>query len=194
LPAWLTPESRTLVRDSLKAPGRWKETSYPRFDASCTLDGALVAELGDPSAGSYKCTGISDTLANFTVVVDVILDSADSCAGVWFRFSVADGGYVFTICRDRVQLQTHNDDGFRQLTSHYPQPALPIDRQIRVAAMGDGETMRLFLDGELVLEHRDTQYASGRVVLGVLPLNAQAEAPYRVSFSDIVVYRAPSSP
>jgi eukaryotic-like serine/threonine-protein kinase len=193
IPPWLTPESRLLWRENLKAPNKWIETTFPRYDASCMFDGRLRATLGDPSAGSYKCTGIKDNLANFTVVVDVILHSDGSCAGVWFRFSVQDGGYVFSICRDRVELSVHNDDGFRQLTSGYPQPALTIDRKVRVAVMGDGQMMRLFLDGEMVLDYADSQYPSGRLVLGVLPYNAQAESPYEVSFSDVTVYRAPNS-
>jgi eukaryotic-like serine/threonine-protein kinase len=194
VPLWLTPESRLLWRESLKAPGRWIETSIPRYDASCTLGGALRVELGDPSAGSYKCTGIKDTLTNFTVVVDVVLHGEGSCAGVWFRFSVQDGGYVFTVCRDQVQLFVHNNEGFTQLDSAYPQPALPIDRKIRIAAMGDGDTLRLFVGGEMLLETETTDavYPSGRVVLGVLPRSAQAEAPYRVSFTDVEVYRAPN--
>jgi hypothetical protein len=55
--------------------------------------------------------------------------------------------------------------------------------------------MRLFLGGEMVLDYTDAdaQYPSGRIVLGVLPRSPQAEAPYRVSFSDIAVYKAPNS-
>jgi eukaryotic-like serine/threonine-protein kinase len=189
---WLTPESKLLWRENLKAPNKWVETSFPRYDASCVFDGGLRAELGDPSAGSYKCTGIKDNLANFSAVVDVVLHSEGSCAGVWFRFSVQEGGYVFTICRDQVQLFVHNNEGFRQLTSDYPDAALPIGRKIRVAVMGDGDTMRLFVGGEMLLEYSHGQYASGRVVLGVLPFSPQADAPYQVTFTDIAVYRAPS--
>jgi hypothetical protein len=180
-----------VVSDPLVAPGRWENSTYPRYDASCTLDGELLAVLGDPRAGSYRCKGVRDVLTNFSVAVDVLLHSEGSCAGVWFRFSVQNGGYVVTVCHDRVQLWTH-DNGFGILRSTYPSERLPIDRAFKVAVMGDGPTVRIFVGGEL-FEHVDDRYTSGQVVLGVLPFNAQAQAPYRVSFTNVAIHRAPAT-
>ena len=192
---WLTPESKLVVRDPLTAPRRWQNTTNTKYQASCTLDGALKVELGDPTAGSFKCTGVNDVLANFSVIVDVALHSEASCAGVWFRFSVSQGGYVFTVCRDRIQLHIHGNDGkFKPLSTKYLDTSVPLDTKVRIAVMGDGPTMRLFMDGDEVLDYADSQYASGRVVLGVRPFDGPGTPPYQVSFTDVALYRAPATP
>jgi len=69
-----------------------------------------------------------------------------------------------------------------------------LDTKVRIAVMGDGPTMRLFMDGDEVLDYADSQYASGRVVLGVRPFDGPGTPPYQVSFTDVALYRAPATP
>jgi predicted Ser/Thr protein kinase len=189
---WITPGSTTLVQDSLAAPGRWKNSAIAQFEASCVLDGALRAQLGNPSAGAYRCEGVRDTLTNFSAVVDVVLHNAGSCAGVWYRFTVADGGYVIAVCRDRIRLSVHSGSSFTPLRSSYFDSPLRLDRKVRLAVRAYGSTMEFFLDGRKLLEYSDDRYTNGRVVLGVVPFDADAESPYRVSFSDVAIYHGPA--
>jgi hypothetical protein len=195
IPPWLTPKSKVVVSDPLTTPRRWQNTMNAQYQATCTLSGALRVELGDPRAGAYRCTGVNDILTNFSVVVDVALHTEVSCAGVWFRFTVSQGGYVFTVCRDRLQLYTHSNDGkFKLLKTKYLDTSVPLDSEVRIAVMGDGPAMRLFMDGDELLDHTDSQYTSGRVVLGLRPFDGPGAPPYRVSFTDVTLYQAPATP
>jgi hypothetical protein len=184
---------RLLVSDSLAAPGRWHESmqtpSGSPAAASCVLDGRLRVELLSRPLGVYKCNGVRDQMTDFSVRVNATLENANSCAAIWFRYTTENGGYALTVCRDRMQVWSHTGTALTLLESQYLQTNVPIGRTTQVGIRTDGERLMLYLNGEKQFEVHDLTYTSGRVALGVMPHPSTAPSPFRVSFTDIAIYK-----
>ena len=88
----------------------------------------------------------------------------DASGGIVFRF--ADGRYYVVRANgleDNFRLYTY-DRGRRQIaTASVKAPALGQWHTMRLVAIG--ERIQAWLDGKLLLEHRDTKFKSGRVGL-----------------------------
>ena len=88
----------------------------------------------------------------------------DASGGIIFRF--ADGKYYVVranALEDNFRLYTY-DRGRRQIASaSVKAPALGQWHAVRVVAVGDH--MQAWLDGKLLLDHRDARFKSGRVGL-----------------------------
>ena len=88
----------------------------------------------------------------------------DASGGIVFRF--ADGKYYVVranALEDNFRLYTY-DRGRRQIASaSVKAPALGQWHAVRVVAVGDH--IQAWLDGKLLLDHRDARFKSGRVGL-----------------------------
>jgi len=88
----------------------------------------------------------------------------DASGGVVFRFS--DGRYYVVranALENNFRLYTY-DRGRRQIaTASVKPPALGQWHTVRVVALGDH--VQAWLDGQLLLDHRDARFKSGRVGL-----------------------------
>ena len=88
----------------------------------------------------------------------------DASGGIVFRFT--DGRYYVVRANgleDNFRLYTY-DRGRRQIaTASVKAPALGQWHTVRLVAIGD--QIQAWLDGKLLLEHRDTKFKSGRVGL-----------------------------
>src|SRR5262245_22558846 len=88
----------------------------------------------------------------------------DASGGIVFRFT--DGRYYVVRANgleDNFRLYTY-DRGRRQIaTASVKTPALGQWHTVRLVAVG--EQIQAWLDGKLLLEHRDTKFKSGRVGL-----------------------------
>jgi eukaryotic-like serine/threonine-protein kinase len=191
-PDAMIPTGSTLfVRDSLAAAGRWKVSELATFEATCALDGQLTVTLGRRQAGSYRCKGITDQFTDFTVTVDAILANTASCAGVWFRFDDKAGGYALRVCRDRIQLMTHVEKTQSLVSGSYLDVPIEPGQPVRVAVRADGNRMLFFLDDALVHQYVDveSQFSRGKIVLGVFPVDSEAEPPFAASFANIEIYK-----
>jgi hypothetical protein len=182
-----TPAETLLIEDPLTAPRVWQNTAMATFGASCALGDGLTVTLGDAKAGAYKCKGLDDPLADFRVAVDVTLQNADSCAGIWFHY-VNPAGYALKICQDRWQVYAHVDRTLRLIQSFYGPDPFTVGAPIRVGVQVSGGTMTFTQGSKVVGTLNDNRFGPGKVVLGVFPMDG-APAPYVVTFQNIQVYK-----
>ncbi|AVT33229.1 serine/threonine protein kinase [Plantactinospora sp. BC1] len=182
------PPGRVVVADPLTRSGLWTPRTDQRHRVGCEFDGGLV--VSKQSDGPYRCPGPQRVWADVRAEVDVVLVEPVSCAGIWFRFTDAQGGYVLRICADGYHLMRHGPDAALE-AGDFPFPA---DRRpngrIRVGVVADGEELRFYQDGRQIGAARDDAPVAGRVVLGIFSdptSDPDREPSYRVSFGDIEI-------
>ena len=191
VPTELVPAGAlAILADPLTAPRRWPETVHEESGSSCgfTDPGGLVV-TGE--IASFRCRGPRDDLADLAVFVDVALLDPDSCATVWFRFTVLDGGYALRVCREAYYLVTHGTPEphtVRTLRELPLEPPLAAAGATRVGVVAEDDRLRFYRDGRLVGEWSDGTFARGTVQLGVLQMRAGDRPPYRVSFADLEIW------
>jgi hypothetical protein len=186
MPVELIPAgAQLIVRDPLAETGPWELTTH-ESGTTCDFAGGLVVTSQLPS---FRCPGPVDELSDVAVLVDVTLLEPGSCATIWFRFTVADGGYALRVCEEAYHLATH---GTPEPYSVNPlrefRLGAPLAGTARVGIVADGGLLRFYRDGALVGSWSDSTFGTGRVQLGVLQMRPEVLPPYRVSFADIEVW------
>ena len=108
----------------------------------------------------------------------------DASGGIVFRF--ADGKYYLVranALEDNFRLYAY-DRGRRQIaTASVKKPPLAQWHLVRVVAIGD--RMQAWLDGSLLLDHRDSRFRAGRVGLWT-------KADSITAFDDLVILGVPA--
>jgi eukaryotic-like serine/threonine-protein kinase len=185
-PAALIPAgAQLIVRDQLAAAGRWEVTVHEPGTVCDFADALMVTS----EEASFRCRGPVDIMSDVAVWVDVTLLEPGSCATVWFRFTVADGGYALRVCEEAFYLVTHGapeSDSVRTLREFWFDA--PVTGTTRVGIVADGADLRFYRDGALVGGWSDSTFPTGRIGLGLLQMRPEVRPPYRVSFTNIEVY------
>ncbi len=176
------------VNESLAAPGAWLNRDDTTFKAVCNLNGRLIATLN--SEATYRCPGRTDTWTDFSVFVTVTLVKPSSCAGIWFRYTNAAGGYALRVCEDGYHLVTHTPSAQAGSLRSFPQQ-IALNTPVKVGIMAEGTTFRFFRDGIFVDELTNSTHDRGRIVLGVFQVAKQVTPPFEVEFRDIEIYTPP---
>ncbi|MET7398840.1 serine/threonine-protein kinase [Dactylosporangium sp. NPDC005572] len=183
---------RVLFSDRLTSEQLWQPRDDKDNDATCAFQNALVVTR--QSVGSYRCPGPRNEVTEFAMTVDVRLQTAASCAAVWFRFDT--GGYVLRVCADGYHLATHGVGGPAAVTTvdSYPFAApLAVQAVAKVGIVARGADMTFTRDGQPLGTYHDPTFERGRVVLGVFPdPKTTAAPPFSVAFTNIEV-RVPSA-
>jgi predicted Ser/Thr protein kinase len=176
-----------LVRDPLTAPGLWQRREDEPQRTTCTFDRALVVTR--ENTGPYRCPGPTGAYTDVSAAVDVRLQTAGSCAALWFRFA-GTSGYLLRVCADTVELATHGaGDGATVTvlrTMRLTEP-IPLDTATRISVSARGTTLTVERDGERIGTVDDGTFAQGRVVLGTFPDAAGHEPPFRVALTDVEI-------
>ncbi|MDW5327394.1 serine/threonine protein kinase [Plantactinospora sp. KLBMP9567] len=182
------PPGRVVVADPLTGSGRWLPRTDERHRVGCEFDGGLV--VSKRSDGPYRCPGPQETWTDVRVDVDVTLVEPSSCAGIWFRFTDAQGGYVLRVCADGYHLMRHGSETASEAGDFpYPPDRRP-DGRIRVGVVADGADLRFYQDGRQIGTTQDTAPVAGRVVLGIFSDPAADQGPelsYRVTFGNVEI-------
>ncbi len=176
------------VKESLDKPGAWSNRNDATFKATCVLDGRLVATL--QSEATYRCPGRSDTWTDFSAFVTVTLVNPGSCAGIWFRYTNAAGGYALRVCEDGYHLVTHSTTQTNSLRS-FPAGPIALNTPVRVGIMTEGSSLRFFRGDAFVGELTNSTHTQGRVVLGVFQVPKGATPPFTAEFADIEIWTPP---
>ncbi|MFF5288270.1 serine/threonine protein kinase [Paractinoplanes globisporus] len=183
-----------IIQDDLSHPRYWQPKSLPAEQADCTFEnGALVARRAQK--GLYRCAGPDDDVpADFRAEVSVRLLTANSCAGVWFRFAPWKG-YLIRLCGNKISVGTHKSQGVTTIRS-FPldQPLVVGGDPARIGLEAVGGELRLERDGVLVgtVPLNDPEITGGRVALGVYTDGGVPQAgPYEVAFSNVRIWGLP---
>ena len=147
--SWTTVAGQWAVEDMVGAPG----------DKKVLVQRAIRNEFNVivSPAGPYTDVDVS-------MKFKPISGREDASGGIVFRF--ADGKYYVVranALEDNFRLYTY-DRGRRQIAgASVKAPALGQWHAVRVVAVGD--QFQAWLDGKLLLDHRDARFKSGRVGL-----------------------------
>ena len=183
-----------LIEDELSRPRYWQPATLAAQKANCAFqDGALVAERAEK--GLYRCYGPQDVVpANFRAEVSVRLLTAESCAGVWFRFAPWKG-YLLRVCADKISVGTHKSADVTTIRS-FPldQPLIVGGEPARIGLRAAGAELTLTRDGVSLgtVPLTDPEIAGGHVALGVYTDgDAPPTGPYQVAFSHVRIWGLP---
>jgi predicted Ser/Thr protein kinase len=188
----VAPSEQLLIQDGLSRPWYWQAKAQGSEKAACTFsDGALVARRAEK--GLYKCAGPADDVpTDFHVEVGVRLLTANSCAGIWFRFAPFRG-YLVRVCENTIFVGTHKSQGGVSTIRTFP-----LDRPLVVGAAATeiglravGAELQLERDGSPVgtVALTDPEITGGRVLLGVYTERGAPQiGPYQVAFSDVRIW------
>ena len=150
-----------------------------RLEGWTTVDGQWAVEEMPGAPSGKKVLVQRATKNQFNVIVappgpytdvDVsmrfkpISGREDASGGIVFRFR--DGKYYVVranALEDNFRLYYYDRRRHQIATAHVKAPALRQWHAVRVVAVGD--RMQAWLDGKLLLDHRDSRFKSGRVGL-----------------------------
>jgi hypothetical protein len=138
------------------------------------------------TVGTYRCPGPRDTWTDFAFTADVSPANPGSCAGVWFRFAGARGGYALRICPDRYELVTHAGSTITTLrTMRFAQP-VPAGGSVHVGLVVQGQNLRVFQNGTRLGEVPNATFDNGRLILGIF--NTEGAPPFGVTFANVEIW------
>jgi hypothetical protein len=149
-----------VVQDPLNAPGLWVDTEDPQTRASCLTRGTMRVTRMD--RGVYRCAGPTRHLSgDHSIAVNTTLETAGSCAAIWFRYSVERGGQVLRVCQDRLVVAVDRQDDRRVLDELPLATPIALATTTRVQLVVRRDLARVYRDGAL---------------LGIVPLSAPPAA------------------
>ncbi|MEU4219659.1 serine/threonine-protein kinase [Actinoplanes sp. NPDC026623] len=184
-PVPVAPEGgEPIISDQLSRPGLWQDSEVPGQDADCVVQGVLRVSRAD--RGAHQCAGPEEVIKDdFGVEVTTVLQSAGSCAAVWFHWDPKDGGQVLRVCQGEISVGADLPDDSRVYGR------IPLER--RITLRGPTRIHLVVRDGEAQV-FRGGDFAGavplpadgpdeGQVLLG---LDAQADGgPFTVTFADV---------
>jgi eukaryotic-like serine/threonine-protein kinase len=185
-PGMIPAGTQLTVRDDLTAAVHWEERTDEATGTTCAFADGLVATTGSES---FRCPGPRDNLSDLAVSVDVDLVAPGSCATIWFRFTVTDGGYALRVCEEAYYFVTHGTPEPRDVRDlrRFLFDA-PLDGRTRIGIAAEGDTFRFYRDGAEVGAWSDPTFTSGQVWLGILQMDPEIRPPYQVTFADVEIW------
>jgi eukaryotic-like serine/threonine-protein kinase len=187
------------LKDTLRKAGYWGSKDEPALKAACHYDQrGLVATVEGPT---YRCPGPKMNYGDVAVIADVALLSADTCAGIWFRYGDSHGGYALEICSEAAYFVQHHKDAeghwtITDLGAKRYDTKLELGQSNRFTVAAKGGTMTFHLGNQELFTWSDTMFTVGRICLGVLQRNEAPEgSKFSTAFSYVEVWGAsPASP
>jgi hypothetical protein len=190
---------RERLRDPLTAPYHWTaKNETADGHGKCLFDESLV--VTSPNNDSYRCQGPRDSFMDARVEVDVTVLAPDSCAAIWFRFTLAGGGYAARVCPAGVNVVTHAVPGMRDVESlrrfrYDGDRVLEVGDTVRVGIEFFADDLRVRVDGRQIgamplstlLPDTAAVPLTGRVLLGIFPFSDEGTAPFSVGFADVAI-------
>jgi hypothetical protein len=185
-PAPVEPtDGEVIIQDPLSRPGRWRDSGSPEGNADCVLRGVLQARRADQ--GTFRCAGPDEEIEDdFGVEVTTALQTAGSCAGIWFHFSPGTGGHVLRICQDEMSLAADTPDGRVLGTLGLAEP-IPLRTPTRVHLVVRAGRADVYRGGGYVgsIGLPEGGPGIGQVQLGISVETPDDPPPYTVTFADV---------
>ncbi|MFI5495695.1 protein kinase [Actinoplanes sp. NPDC051859] len=183
-----------VLQDALNQPDQWLESQTRAGDAQCLLRGVLRAELaGD---GAFQCLGPTDEFADDTGIdVSVALQTAGSCAEMWFHWDDSVGGHVLSVCQDEISVAEDSASGQREeLDSFRFDRRLTLRQALRVHLVVREGAAEVFLNGTFADDFAlpDDGPDRGQIRLG-LSAGDNAGATSAVTFADVAIRALPAA-
>ncbi len=182
------PSAEPLISDSLRADRLWAARTYDKY--RCYFDNALIAHRDNTDP--MRCQGPDDVIpADVRAEVTVRLITANSCAGIWFRFA-GNRGYLARICANDIYFGTHKSRNGILTTRTFPlDRPVALGANTRITLTAVGSSLSIQRDGMPVgvVALNDPEITSGRLVLGEFAdRDADPIGNYEVAFTDIAIW------
>jgi hypothetical protein len=157
-------------RDSLRSPRNWSPAVYPSQSAECGFRNERL-EVDMAQGGIFRCRGQVDELTDFALTIEVYLLRGLPCGGIWFRRGAhedgTDVGYLLQVCPTEMVIGHHRSSGRIFDFARFPTPPIQQDQRVLIGLVVRGGEISLFRDGQYVGKANDTEYAKGRIALGI---------------------------
>ncbi|GAA3345970.1 hypothetical protein GCM10020358_55150 [Amorphoplanes nipponensis] len=175
-----------IIQDPLTRPGQWRDSEIREQDATCSTLGVMRVVRVD--RGTYQCVGPEEPIADdFGVAVTVALQSAGSCAAIWFHWDARRGGQVLRVCPGEMSVAADRPDD-RRVYGRIP-------LRERIAPRGSTRIHLVVREGEAQV-FRGGDFAGsvrlprdgpeeGAVLLGLSAEAVDARPPYAVTFANV---------
>ncbi|PRY18837.1 hypothetical protein CLV70_14319, partial [Pseudosporangium ferrugineum] len=175
-----------IIQDPLDQPGQWLDSEIREQQARCFTSGVMRAERVD--RGTYQCVGPDEDIEDdFGVEVTTALQTAGSCAAVWFHWSEADGGQVLRVCQDEVVVGADMPADRTVYGRVAFKERIALKKSTRVHLVVRDGAAQIFRGGrfagevELPSDGPDT----GQVRLGLSVEAVDTDPPYAVTFANV---------
>jgi hypothetical protein len=177
-----------IIEDDLKRPGQWLDSEIREQNANCFTRGVMRVARVD--RGTYQCVGPDESIADdFGVEVTTALQSAGSCAAIWFHWNPQRGGQVLNVCQNEMTVAADNANDRRVYGR------IPLKQRIGLRAstrihlvVREGEA-QVFRGGDFAGSVALPKGGpdEGQVLLGLSVEAVDANPPYAVTFANVDV-------
>jgi hypothetical protein len=138
--------------------------------------------------GTYQCVGPDESIADdFGVEVTTALQSAGSCAAIWFHWDPRRGGQVLRVCQNEMSVAADRPDD-RRVYGRIPlEQRIDLRESVRVhLVVREGEA-QVFRGGDFAGSVRLPKDGpeQGQVLLGLSVEAVDTDPPYAVTFADV---------
>ena len=175
-----------IIQDPLSQPGQWLDSEIREQNANCFTRGVMRAARVD--RGTYQCVGPEESIADdFGVEVTTALQSAGSCAAIWFHWDARRGGQVLRVCQDEMSIASDTPDDRQVLGRIRLEQRIGLRRSTRVhLVVREGEA-QVFRGGAFAgaVPLPGDGPDKGQVLLGLSVEAVDTDPPYAVTFANV---------
>ncbi|WP_306213947.1 serine/threonine protein kinase [Actinoplanes sp. RD1] len=175
-----------IIQDPLNQPGQWLDSEIREQQANCfTKD---VMRAGRVDRGTYQCVGPDESVTDdFGVEVTTSLQSAGSCAAIWFHWADDRGGDVLRVCQDEISVAADKPDSKTVFDKVTLRTKIALKKSVRIHAVMREGSVQVFRNGAFVtdLDLPAAEPDSGQIRLGISVEAVDATPPYTVHFANV---------
>jgi hypothetical protein len=159
---------------------------------SCRFSDGLRAERADRvERGAFQCPGgpAQVLTGTFGVQVTATLQSAGSCAGLWFHWSPGNAGQVLEICGDGISLVAQNPAADRVAGTYSQAKPIGLRASTRINLVVRDGSAAVWQDGVYAgtVALPSTDPGAGQVKLGITVADTDAPPVYAVTFTGLEI-------
>ncbi|MEU7906783.1 protein kinase domain-containing protein [Actinoplanes sp. NPDC049118] len=178
----------TIIQDPLSGPGLWPDSEVPGQDAGCLVRGVLRATRSD--RGTHQCAGPDEVVSDDTgVEVTTALQSAGSCAAIWFHWDSEAGGQLLRVCQGEISVAADLPEDRRVYGRVALERRIGLRQSVRIHLVVREGKAQVFRDGDFAgaVTLPPDGPNEGQVLLGLSAEDAETNPPYAVTFANVEI-------
>lgn len=138
--------------------------------------------------GTYQCVGPDEVIEDdFGVEVTTTLQTAGSCAAIWFHWTPGNGGHVLRVCQQSMSIAADMPNNRRVFGTLKLAKPIALQKSARVHLVVRNGRADVYRGGSFVgtVALPDDQPVKGQVRLGI-SVEALNDSPsYTVTFANV---------
>jgi serine/threonine protein kinase len=177
-----------IIQDPLNKPGQWLDSEIREQNANCFTRGVMRVARVD--RGTYQCVGPEETIEDdFGIEVTTALQSAGSCAAIWFHWEPARGGQVLRVCQNEISVAADTPNDRRVYETFTLARRITLRQAVRIhLVIREGEA-QVFRGGNFVgrVPLPEDGPDEGRFLLGLSVEAVGQSPPFAATFANVDV-------